>query len=203
VVLPDKPLELELRLRNNELKSRRLQLGLSTTELAKKAGMQYGDYIRLENLKVTPYREDGSPRKGAALLCKFYRVLPEDLFPPDVRAVSNPVQFVPVGVDDMARLLGTAPDPETLALEEERRKGLPAALSELSKREAEVVRRRFGLDGEEPQLRSMIGAYFDVSPERIRQVEVRALRKLRGALSGRATEFASHRIVTAAGKRHR
>ncbi|MFZ9229254.1 MAG: sigma-70 family RNA polymerase sigma factor [Prochlorococcaceae cyanobacterium] len=52
-------------------------------------------------------------------------------------------------------------------------------LSHLSDQERHVLQLRFGLDGEERHTLAEIGRMLDVSRERIRQVELKALRKLR------------------------
>ena len=52
-------------------------------------------------------------------------------------------------------------------------------LSHLSSQERQVLQLRFGLDGEERHTLAEIGRRLDVSRERVRQVELKALRKLR------------------------
>lgn len=54
------------------------------------------------------------------------------------------------------------------------------ALSCLSPKEGEILRLRFGIGGQPNQTLKTIGKRFDVSKERIRQIEEKALRKLRG-----------------------
>lgn len=51
--------------------------------------------------------------------------------------------------------------------------------------EQEVLRRRFGLDGDEETL-AEIGSTMNRGPERVRQIEARALRKLRHPSRSRA-----------------
>jgi RNA polymerase sigma factor (sigma-70 family) len=51
----------------------------------------------------------------------------------------------------------------------------------LTRREREVVTLRFGLDHGESRTLDQVGAHFDLSRERIRQIEVRAMAKLRHA----------------------
>jgi RNA polymerase primary sigma factor len=52
-------------------------------------------------------------------------------------------------------------------------------LATLTAREAQVLRMRFGLDGGTERTLAEIGASFDLTRERIRQIETQALRKLR------------------------
>ena len=52
-------------------------------------------------------------------------------------------------------------------------------LSHLSEQEQHVLRLRFGLEGNERHTLAEIGRLMDVSRERVRQVELKALRKLR------------------------
>jgi RNA polymerase primary sigma factor len=54
-----------------------------------------------------------------------------------------------------------------------------AMVAELDEKEREVIRMRFGLDGEEPRTLQEIGDALGVSRERIRQIESRAKEKLR------------------------
>ena len=56
------------------------------------------------------------------------------------------------------------------------------AIHLLNSREQEILRRRFGLDGDEPQTLDQVGAQFGLTRERIRQLQEGALRKLRQRL---------------------
>lgn len=58
-------------------------------------------------------------------------------------------------------------------------------LSTLSEREADIVRLRFGLNDQEPQTLEQIGQSYGVTRERIRQLENKALRKLRNPVRTR------------------
>ena len=62
---------------------------------------------------------------------------------------------------------------------DELRSGIDNALNTLTDREKRVLILRFGLDGGEPQTFDEVGAIFGVSRERIRQIEAKALRKMR------------------------
>lgn len=59
------------------------------------------------------------------------------------------------------------------------REELDAVLKTLSQREEKVLRYRYGLDDSSPKTLEEVGKIFNVTRERIRQIEVKALRKLR------------------------
>jgi RNA polymerase primary sigma factor len=58
------------------------------------------------------------------------------------------------------------------------------ALGELPPREQEIVRMRFGLDGEQPRTLDEVGRAFSVTRERVRQIEAKTLAKLRHPMRG-------------------
>jgi len=58
------------------------------------------------------------------------------------------------------------------------REQIQAALSVLSDREADIIRMRFGISGNEPQTLEEVGRKFGITRERVRQIEAVALKKL-------------------------
>jgi RNA polymerase primary sigma factor len=68
------------------------------------------------------------------------------------------------------------------------RQNIEKVLDQLAPREREIVERRFGLGDQAPQTLEEVGKHFGVTKERIRQIETRALNKLRGLLSPEALE---------------
>jgi RNA polymerase sigma factor (sigma-70 family) len=68
------------------------------------------------------------------------------------------------------------------------RQNIEKVLSELEPREREIVMRRFGLGELPAQTLEEVGKHFGVTKERIRQIETRALNKLRALLSPEALE---------------
>jgi len=69
--------------------------------------------------------------------------------------------------------------PEQELAREQLHQELEALLADLNGREARVIRERFGLDDDTPRTLSEIGASMQLSRERVRQIESRALLKLR------------------------
>ncbi|MBC7878002.1 MAG: sigma-70 family RNA polymerase sigma factor [Anaerolineales bacterium] len=102
-----------------------------------------------------------------------------------LRSAEEPVSIDgPVGDEDSSSLGDfiedeDAPSPMDAAAREMLREQVKHALASLSEREREVLELRFGLsDGKEHTLEE-VSRYFNVTRERIRQIEAKALRKLR------------------------
>jgi len=70
-------------------------------------------------------------------------------------------------------------DPESLVLSQEMVSELQRIMLELNDREQRVMRLRFRLDGSEPPLQEDIAREMKLSRERVRQIEVQAIKKLR------------------------
>ena len=60
-----------------------------------------------------------------------------------------------------------------------RREALRSILGCLSQRERRVLELRYGLDGQQPRTLDEVGRTFNVTRERIRQIEHQSLKKLR------------------------
>jgi RNA polymerase primary sigma factor len=69
--------------------------------------------------------------------------------------------------------------PDEVAEEELRKAALKRVLGSLSPRERRVLELRYGLDGERPRTLDEVGRTFNVTRERIRQIENQSLKKLR------------------------
>ncbi|MFO7630209.1 MAG: RNA polymerase sigma factor, RpoD/SigA family [Prochlorococcaceae cyanobacterium] len=96
------------------------------------------------------------------------------------RAVSLDVR---VGKDQDTDLGDLLEDPQATPEQQLTRRhlhsDLEGLLAELSGREAEVIRQRFGLADDQPRTLAQIGDNLQLSRERVRQIESRALLKLR------------------------
>jgi RNA polymerase nonessential primary-like sigma factor len=77
------------------------------------------------------------------------------------------------------------PDPEKILHDEDLHVQIRAWLDELNDKQREVVERRFGLNGREIATLEQVGADIGVTRERVRQIQVEALRRLRGMLEKR------------------
>ena len=71
------------------------------------------------------------------------------------------------------------PQPEEVIFQNDRRNSILKIFDSLDDREKEVIMMRFGFDDDESKTLEMIGEKLGLSHERVRQIEERALRKLR------------------------
>jgi len=147
-------------------------------ELALKA-----DFLdSMDTQAISRYQDEGKPipdnlrYRLRRAVTKVNRVL---------RAAEDPVSLEsPVGIEDNSQLGDFIEDREALepmdaAAREMLRDQVKDALSKLTERERQVLEMRFGLaDGTEHTLEE-VGKAFNVTRERIRQIESKALRKLR------------------------
>jgi RNA polymerase primary sigma factor len=94
---------------------------------------------------------------------------------------------VPIGEDEETSVGDLIADPHLenplkKLTEECNKEIIEAVLSTLTTREADVLRRRFGLETGEPQTLEEIGQSYGVTRERIRQIETKAMRKMRNPM---------------------
>lgn len=123
----------------------------------------------------TPTPEEISDRSGMPLA----RV--EWLLSASQRPVNLEQTFGEEGDTEIGELVQdhTSPSPGEMVAESMLVEQVEGILSQLPQREAEILRLRFGLQGYEPHTLKEIGAMFNLSRERIRQLEKLILSKLR------------------------
>ena len=90
----------------------------------------------------------------------------------------------PIGEEEDSHLGDFIPDetnmsPEDFAINELLKDEISEVLLTLTEREEKVIRLRFGLEDGRPRTLEEVGQLFGVTRERIRQIEAKALRKLR------------------------
>ena len=104
----------------------------------------------------------------------------------EIRRISQDTTSIdsPLGDEGDGTIMDTIADPTIMLPEEETyKKGLKTQLlsiiASLTPREQKVIRLRYGLDDGRPRTLEEVGHLFKVTRERIRQIEAKALRKLR------------------------
>ena len=155
----------------------------TSEEIALKAGFippEEADLIQQKLAKGQPLEEELAVRlKKAALKVEYV-----------LRAADDPVSLdSPSGTEENSQLSDFIEDQDAIApldaaSRDMLRQQLLEAISSLSDREQEVLKMRFGLvDGRYHTLEE-VGQFFNVTRERIRQIESKAIRKLRHPARG-------------------
>jgi RNA polymerase primary sigma factor len=102
-----------------------------------------------------------------------------------MRIAAQPISLeTPVGEDGDTQLGDSIKDPSAastvdLASNASLREAMREVLCDLTAREAKILRMRFGIDMNSDHTLDEVGKQFNVTRERIRQIEAKALRKLR------------------------
>ncbi|RFA30142.1 RNA polymerase sigma factor RpoD [Alkalilimnicola ehrlichii] len=111
--------------------------------------------------------------------------MPEDKVRKVLKIAKEPISMeTPIGDDEDSHLGDFIEDANVMSpIDSATREGLKESvrevLSGLTPREAKVLRMRFGIDMNTDHTLEEVGKQFDVTRERIRQIEAKALRKLR------------------------
>ena len=111
--------------------------------------------------------------------------MPEDKVRKVLKISKEPISMeTPIGDDEDSHLGDFVEDvnvmsPQDSAMIEGLREATQGMLGGLTEREAKVLRMRFGIDMNTDHTLEEVGKQFDVTRERIRQIEAKALRKLR------------------------
>jgi RNA polymerase primary sigma factor len=128
-------------------------------------------------------QETGAEPDPATLAVKME--MPEDKIRKIMKIAKEPISMeTPIGDDDDSHLGDFIEDNNTLApsdaaLHASMRGVVKDVLDSLTPREAKVLRMRFGIEMSTDHTLEEVGKQFDVTRERIRQIEAKALRKLR------------------------
>ena len=136
--------------------------------------------IRVTRQLLQEYGRDPMPDEIAAVMG-----IPEEKVREIIKIAQEPVSLeTPIGEEEDSHLGDFIPDDEASVPEESAaftllKEQLVEVLDTLTPREEKVLRLRFGLDDGRARTLEEVGKEFNVTRERIRQIEAKALRKLR------------------------
>ena len=162
---------IEVRVKNNHLVKAMQREGVNAAIISREIGSSYGYVLNMINLKTSPVDTEGKWKVVALLIADFLKELPEDLWPEIHRKVvlKKNRASVEASFNEIERLTH-AQDPEYQFMQKQTREKIEEALTSLEPRDADIIRRRFGLDGDTETLRDLSETH-NVGPERIRQLE--------------------------------
>ena len=150
-----------------------IRIPVHTTELINKLA-------RAERFFAQQYQRDPSDQELAALLEQPLERIRE------LRDISRTPTSLDKAVNDEEDAAledfiadEQMPSPEQVATQQAGSDALEHILDTLDEREREVIRLRFGLDDGQAKTLEQVGKHFDLTRERIRQIQANAFRKLR------------------------
>jgi len=186
---------------------RRKSLGLTQIELAQYIGCPITKLQNIERLRNVAHHAD--IMNTLENIADFLEIPFDEIFPPDYlqamfgktllsrdrlmflnessletlppgQTITN---LLPAGVDNLSNQ-----DPSSFLEEEELIKAVRTAIEHLPAREQKILELRFGLKGDEPLTLEETAKKFNLSRDRIRQIESVALSRLRNAKIRRKLE---------------
>jgi RNA polymerase sigma factor (sigma-70 family) len=190
----DRDYRLEVKIRNNRILKLIEGAGFRTVgEFCRANGLPasiYSTLLRVVAMKESPI---GRPKNGSLTAWKkcvvaaasVLGVLPEEMFNQTQLEAELPDNSALIEMSEEqlrafggTRMIQSATQEDQLLLSE-RSSAISDVLAELKPNERTVIEMRFGISDGTEYTRKQIGMMFNLSPERIRQIESNALRKLR------------------------
>jgi RNA polymerase sigma factor (sigma-70 family) len=157
-------------------------------KFAKECEVSLTGLYGLVNLKEAPLNVGGEFSQAAKELMEALGACPAELWTDEqltMRLKSNMVERelgkegLQIALQSNARSLIGLDYPEQELAEVDNVRVISDKLDSLTPREAKILRLRFGFDGGEGRTLEEVGKIFKVTREHVRQIEARALRKLR------------------------
>lgn len=187
------------RFKNENFHEARIRAGLTQQSLADLIGISMATIVHYENFGAYPIAPDNKSGRGkrfswiAEKIEKILKTPYEVLFPEEYRRaidkkLGKPIhaiqEFLELPESYVEKNL-TLPDPADIYDMKELKEKVGDTLALLTGREARVLKMRFGLGGGDEYSLVEVGRQLKVTHERIRQIEAKALRKLKHPYLGR------------------
>jgi RNA polymerase sigma factor (sigma-70 family) len=167
---------------HSTMRKMRLERGLTQKQMAEEIGVGHATYNQIETLHHIPC--DYSLDK----VCAYFGKSKEELFPDWAKVIFIEDRKPTIRTMDVTPLSLNTPEvlqlssPDSLEDDYDRehlKEGIKNALETINAREKKVLEMRFGLEDGVTMGLEEVGKEFGVTRERIRQIEAKALRKLR------------------------
>ena len=177
---------LQVKVKNGPMLSAMRANGMQTAaDLSRACGVDQTSIGHFLNLLNTPIGRKGDWKPSIMKIAEALNVVPELLFPEQhlSKALAKNQAEIEMDLEDMEQLtsgissemVADRTDDAQTEIEDLLRKNIRT----LTEREEACLSMRFGLDSEGPMILDDVGAKLGVGRERVRQIEAKALRKLR------------------------
>ena len=173
---------------NASIRERRKELGLSQRDLVSKSNVTITRLAKFERLQDIP-TPDEADRIADVLGVPAVEVFPPSLYKKIVERLNNislhyyfdvtPMSLCNQEIYQLESSVGSMKD---LEADIDRKIVLEKYLGQLQDREKQILELRFGLDGNISRTLEETGKFFGVTRERVRQMERKAIKKLKKLL---------------------
>lgn len=158
--------------------------GMNVAKFSREVAVNPSNVGELLSMKCKAIDRNGNFTKTVCKIANFLNCSPEQLFTEaqiNSQLESNK-KTIMIAEAECKFFLENVKEPdllENIVFNDNRDKSIDLSLDSLSNKERKIINMRFGLNGEDDHTLEEVGKQFDVTPQRIRQIERKALRKLR------------------------
>lgn len=176
---------LQIKVKNGPMLNMMRANGMETAAaLHRASGVNQSTIGRYLNLLQTPWTEGAGWTISVLKIAKALKVTPDMLFPEQhiLKPLEKNRVETEMSLEQVEQLTSNMSTDHLLNPTEEEQDAidlLEKKLGTITSREQECLGLRFGLNGNEPATLRATAEWFGVTPERVRQIEAKALRKLR------------------------
>jgi len=181
-----KDFRVEVKVKNNKLLEQIEKAGFeSLADFSRKTGISQGligDYV---NMRESALANNGQYRSTVLKISEALKCMPEDLFPAaqmTQKLETNKQHFTANEselFDLTSSLRSAAMSPERRLIHEDANRVVKQVLLTLTPREQRILDLRFGLTSGEEQTLDQVADQFGVGRERVRQMQAKAMRKMK------------------------
>lgn len=183
---------IQARLKNGILFEAAKKMG-SQSALARHLGIpatELGEWVNFKRSAIS-LRSSRSPATWQEIENKLFELTGctlEEIFPPEIRSAAflkreKKIEAIVEMPVEQLMAAGAVPQlppaPDELLFTKERSAMIERVLAGLSPRQRQVIKLRFGLSGEDEHPLTEVAAKMNVTSERVRQIEMKALKRLR------------------------
>ena len=170
-------IRITITLKNNILVSKREELQLTQMNMAKFCEVDMNIYAAFENLKAHPNDSDRI-YENALKLCETLEMELHEVFPEGLTKIKVNKKMIRCSSEHL-KALSYEPKQMLQIEHNDLKEKIDGLLKTLSPRESQVLQDSFGLINDDEQTLDEVGEILGVQGGRVRQIEAKALRKLR------------------------
>jgi len=172
---------VKITIRNEKLLTAMEGMGYkSVAEFSRNQGLNGARVNEIINGKITPLDREGNPKELTKEILEILNLTIEKAFTEkQLKGFKKHTFEVKIEEEKLLQIINPAENQEIKVIEQEVKSKLYEILSTLTPREEKILRMRFGIGMNTDHTLEEVGRKFFVTRDRIRQIEDKALRKLK------------------------